>query len=138
MVRPPNDMVGIAALFYLIDIPQIAPFPTYELAPLFFPGQSWRGEGRRAAVLRKKQLGLSKRLLQFKLEGAEPLLNHNEPIWCDGAIAGYFTSGNYGHHPGAAIGLVTSPATCRRKPTTCSARPTRSKGRASASRPWPA
>ncbi|WP_420348751.1 GcvT family protein [Pelagibius sp.] len=59
----------------------------------------------REAVLRKKQLGLSKRLLQFKLEDPEPLLYHNEPIWRDGRIAGYLTSGNYGHHLGAAIGL---------------------------------
>ncbi|WP_422367527.1 GcvT family protein [Pelagibius sp.] len=59
----------------------------------------------REAVLRKKQLGLSKRLLQFKLQDAEPLLYHNEPIWRDGTIAGYLTSGNYGHHLGAAIGL---------------------------------
>ncbi len=59
----------------------------------------------REAMLRKKQLGLSKRLLQFKLQDAEPLLYHNEPIWRDGAITGYLTSGNYGHHLGAAIGL---------------------------------
>ena len=59
----------------------------------------------RGAVLRKKQLGLSKRLLQFKLEDPEPLLYHNEPIWRDGRIAGYLTSGNYGHYLGAAIGL---------------------------------
>ncbi|HSG96066.1 MAG TPA: glycine cleavage T C-terminal barrel domain-containing protein, partial [Afifellaceae bacterium] len=59
----------------------------------------------REAVLKKKQTGLSKRLLQFKLDDPEPLLYHAEPIWRDGALAGYLTSGNYGYHLGAAIGL---------------------------------
>ena len=30
---------------------------------------------------------------------------HYEPNWRDGRIAGYLTSGNYGHYLGAAIGL---------------------------------
>ena len=59
----------------------------------------------RDAVLRKKDGGLSKRLIQFKLDDPTPLLYHNEPILRDGKIAGYLTSGNYGHHLGAAIGL---------------------------------
>ena len=59
----------------------------------------------RDAVLRKKDAGLSKRLIQFKLDDPTPLLYHNEPILRDGKIAGYLTSGNYGYHLGAAIGL---------------------------------
>ena len=59
----------------------------------------------RDAVLRKKEEGLGRRLLQFRLKDPEPLLYHNEPIWRDGKIAGHLTSGNYGHHLGAAIGL---------------------------------
>ncbi|MEF2549009.1 FAD-dependent oxidoreductase [Aurantimonas sp. E1-2-R+4] len=59
----------------------------------------------RAAVAAKKQEGLTRRLVQFKLDDAEPLLYHTEPIWRDGAIAGFLTSGGYGHHLGAAIGL---------------------------------
>ncbi|MEQ8353979.1 MAG: FAD-dependent oxidoreductase [Kiloniellaceae bacterium] len=59
----------------------------------------------RAAVLTKKQLGLTRRLVQFRLTDPEPLLYHNEPIWRDGAIAGHLTSGSYGHHLGAAVGL---------------------------------
>ena len=59
----------------------------------------------RAAVLKKKQAGLSARLLQFKLADPEPLTYHNEPIWRNGEIVGYLSSGNYGHHLGAAIGL---------------------------------
>ncbi|MCG8691793.1 MAG: FAD-dependent oxidoreductase, partial [Minwuiales bacterium] len=59
----------------------------------------------REAVMRRKQQGLSRRLLQFRLSDPEPLLYHNEPIWRDGEISGYVASGNYGHHLGAAIGL---------------------------------
>ena len=59
----------------------------------------------RDAVLRKKEAGLERRLLQFQLEDADPLLYHNEPILKDGKIAGYLTSGNYGHYLGGAVGL---------------------------------
>ena len=59
----------------------------------------------REAVLRKTQQGLTQRLLQFRLADPAPLLYHHEPILRDGEIAGYLTSGNYGHHLGAAIGL---------------------------------
>ena len=59
----------------------------------------------REAVLRKRQAGLSRRLMQFKLTDPKPLLFHTEPIWRDGRLTGYVTSANYGHHLGAAIGL---------------------------------
>jgi 4-methylaminobutanoate oxidase (formaldehyde-forming) len=63
----------------------------------------------REAVLAKRQSGLTKRLLQFQLKDAEPLLYHNEPVLRDGKIVGNLTSGNYGHHLGAAIGLGYVP-----------------------------
>ena len=59
----------------------------------------------RDAVLRKKDAGLEKRLVQFILNDAEPLLYHNEPIIRDGQIVGYLSSGNYGHSLGAAMGM---------------------------------
>jgi 4-methylaminobutanoate oxidase (formaldehyde-forming) len=59
----------------------------------------------REAVLRKREEGLSRRLVQFRLDDPEPLLFHNEPIWRDGAIVGRVSSGAYGHWLGAAIGL---------------------------------
>ncbi|MEP1012843.1 MAG: FAD-dependent oxidoreductase [Paracoccaceae bacterium] len=63
----------------------------------------------RDAVLKKKETGLSKRLVQFKLNDPEPLLYHNEPILRDGEIVGYLSSGAYGHHLGAAVGLGYVP-----------------------------
>jgi 4-methylaminobutanoate oxidase (formaldehyde-forming) len=63
----------------------------------------------RDAVLRKREEGLARRLVQFKLNEAEPLLYHFEPILRDGETVGYLTSGGYGHHLGSAIGLGYVP-----------------------------
>lgn len=48
----------------------------------------------RAAVLKKKDQGLTHRLVQFRLNAPEPLLDHNELIWRDGRITGQLTSSN--------------------------------------------
>lgn len=63
----------------------------------------------RDAVLRKREEGLSRRMVQFLLRDPEPLLYHNEPILRDGEIVGHLTSGAYGHHLGGAIGLGYVP-----------------------------
>ncbi|WP_292553385.1 aminomethyltransferase family protein, partial [Mesorhizobium sp.] len=63
----------------------------------------------RDAVLRKKEAGLDRRLVQFRLKDPRPLLFHNEAILRDGKIVGPITSGNYGHHLGGAIGLGYVP-----------------------------
>ncbi|MCV6586874.1 MAG: FAD-dependent oxidoreductase, partial [Marinibacterium sp.] len=63
----------------------------------------------RDAVLRKKDTGLDNRLLQFRLTDPEPLLYHNEPVLRDGEIVGFLSSGAYGHHLGAAMGLGYVP-----------------------------
>jgi 4-methylaminobutanoate oxidase (formaldehyde-forming) len=63
----------------------------------------------RDAVLRKKETGLERRLVQFKLTDPDPLLYHNEPILRDGRIVGHLSSGAYGHHLGAAIGMGYVP-----------------------------
>ncbi|UFM67199.1 FAD-dependent oxidoreductase (plasmid) [Paracoccus sp. MA] len=69
----------------------------------------------REAVLRKREQGLTRRLLQFRLRDPEPLLFHNEPILRDGRIVGQLTSGAYGHTLGGAIGLGYAP--CRPEET---------------------
>ena len=57
------------------------------------------------ALLEKRELTPCKRLLQFKLSDPEPMLYHNEPIYREGQVVGYITSGMYGHHLGSSIGL---------------------------------
>ena len=49
------------------------------------------------------------RLVQFKLTDPEPLLYHNEPVMRDGEVVGYLSSGVYGHHLGAAMGMGYVP-----------------------------
>ncbi|MEZ5812894.1 MAG: FAD-dependent oxidoreductase [Rhizobiaceae bacterium] len=63
----------------------------------------------RDAVLRRKETGLERRMVQFRLADPEPLLYHHEPIVRDGEIVSYLSSGNYGHHLGAAIGMGYVP-----------------------------
>ncbi|TDR95061.1 GcvT family protein [Enterovirga rhinocerotis] len=65
----------------------------------------------RDAVLRKRDAGLERRLLQFRLRDPEPLIVHNEGIVRDGRMISFVTSGNYGHHLGGAVGLGYVP--CR-------------------------
>ncbi|MFT5501042.1 MAG: glycine cleavage system aminomethyltransferase T/glycine [Woeseiaceae bacterium] len=59
----------------------------------------------RDALLRQKEAGVSRRLLQFRLDDPEPLLYHNEPVWRDNELVGHITSGAYGHSLGSCIGL---------------------------------
>jgi 4-methylaminobutanoate oxidase (formaldehyde-forming) len=81
-------------------------------AGLGFAAKTGKGDFLgRDAVLRKKEAGLERRLVQFRLADPEPLLFHNEAIVRDGKIVGTITSGNYGHHLGGAIGLGYVP--CR-------------------------
>jgi 4-methylaminobutanoate oxidase (formaldehyde-forming) len=63
----------------------------------------------RDAVLRKRDEGLEARMVQFQLTDPEPLLYHNEPILRNGEIVGYLSSGAYGHHLGASIGMGYVP-----------------------------
>jgi len=64
----------------------------------------------RDAVLRKREAGLDRRMVQFRLTDPEPLLFHNEPILRDGKIVSHVTSGNYGHALGGAIGMGYLPS----------------------------
>lgn len=63
----------------------------------------------RESVLRKREAGLERRLVQFRLTDPEPLLYHNEPVLRDGRIVGHLTSGAYGHFLGGAIGMGYVP-----------------------------
>jgi len=64
----------------------------------------------REAVLRKREAGLDRRLLQFRLKDPAPMLFHNEAIVRDGKIVSIVTSANYGHALGGAIGLGYVPS----------------------------
>lgn len=60
----------------------------------------------REAFLAQKSAGIpTKRMVQFLLDDPELMLYHNEPILLNGKPVGYLTSGAYGHHLGASVGM---------------------------------
>ncbi|MCC0076983.1 MAG: GcvT family protein [Rhodobacter sp.] len=63
----------------------------------------------RDAVLRKREAGLRRRMVQFLLTDPAAMAYHNEPIWRDGRIVGTVTSGNYGHHLGGSVAMGYVP-----------------------------
>ena len=67
-----------------------------------FSKQEFLGKER---LLEQKAKGVTKRLVQFALQDPEPLLYHNEPVWRNGQIIGYLSSGMYGHTVGSALGM---------------------------------
>ncbi len=64
----------------------------------------------REAVLRAREAGVARRLVQFRLDDPAPSLFHHEPILRNGRIVGTLTSANYGHALGGAVGLGYVPA----------------------------
>ncbi len=63
----------------------------------------------REAVLRKREAGLTRRLVQFLLSDPAPMLYQNEPILRDGRVIGVLSSGVYGHTLAASVGLGHVP-----------------------------
>ena len=59
----------------------------------------------REALLKQREEGVNKRLVQFALSDPQALLYHNEPIWRDDQIVGYITSGMFGHALGKSLGM---------------------------------
>jgi len=66
----------------------------------------------KGALLKQKEHGVNKRLVQFLLEDPKPMMYHNEPIYRDDKMVGYTTSAMYGHTLGAsvAMGFVNNEA----------------------------
>ena len=64
----------------------------------------------RDAVLRKKEQGLKRRLMQFRLKNPDEFCFHNEALVRDGKIVSIITSGNYGHFLGGSIGMGYVPS----------------------------
>ena len=59
----------------------------------------------RDALLRQRERGLTKRMVQLALDDPRPLLYHYEPILRDGKMVGHVTSAAYGHTLGRAVAL---------------------------------
>ncbi len=57
------------------------------------------------ALVAQRDTGVTRRLVQFRLDDPGPLLYHDEPVLRDGQLVGRITSGMYGHTVGAALGM---------------------------------
>jgi len=63
----------------------------------------------RAAVLRDRERGPARRLVTFVVDAADADAIGDEPVWHDGAVVGWITSGGYGHCVGKSIALGYVP-----------------------------
>ena len=64
----------------------------------------------RAAVLREKETAPTRRLVTFVVDAADADASGDEPVWHDGKVVGWITSGGYGHCVTQSIALGYVPA----------------------------
>ena len=64
----------------------------------------------RAAVLRGRGEGPARRLVTFTVDALDADATGDEPVWHDGEVVGWITSGGYGHCVGKSIALGYVPA----------------------------
>jgi glycine cleavage system T protein len=80
-------------------------------AGLGFAVKTGKGEFLgRDAVLRRKEEGLQRRMVQFRLTEPDAMVFHNEAVVRDGKIVSHVTSGNYGHALGGGIAMGYVPS----------------------------
>ena len=60
----------------------------------------------REAIEKQKAQGVGRRLMHFAVQGANPLLLHDEPVYRDGRLAGLTTSGGFGPRTGLSLCLA--------------------------------
>ena len=90
-----------------------------EFRPIYGPYEAGLGRfvnmdkgdfvGREAA-LAEKTSGGALRLLSFEVDAADADAIGDEPIWHEGAVVGWVTSGGYGHTVGKSLALGYVPA----------------------------
>jgi len=91
-----------------------------EYSPDYTPGEtgldrfiSFRKETDfigRSAVEAERETGPSRRLAAFVVAAEDADVNGYEPIWLDGTVQGFCTSGGYSHHAGQSVALGFLPA----------------------------
>ena len=63
----------------------------------------------RAAVLAEKQQGVKRKLCTFVVEAKDADVNAYEPIWYEGEVVGFVTSGGYSHYAQKSIAFGFLP-----------------------------
>ncbi len=61
------------------------------------------------AALSERALGPSRRICAFRVDADDADVQGYEPIWLDGSVQGFCTSGGYSHHAGQSIALGFLP-----------------------------
>jgi len=90
-----------------------------EFSPDYTPGETgmdrfvaWTKEADfigRAAAEAEKAKGAARKLVAFEVDAGDADAHGYEPIWLDGAVQGFVTSGGYSHHAGKSIALGLIP-----------------------------
>jgi dimethylglycine dehydrogenase len=60
----------------------------------------------RDAALREREAGSARRLVLLDVDAAEADAAGDEPVWLDGRVVGFVTSGSYGHHVRRSLALA--------------------------------
>ena len=90
-----------------------------EYRPIYTPAEAGLdrfvdvGKGEfigRAAVVRDREHGPARRLVTLVVDAAEADAIGDEPVWHDGKVVGWVTSGGFGHCVGKSIALAYVPA----------------------------
>ena len=64
----------------------------------------------RSAALKEKETGPKRRLVSFVVDAADADCIGDEPVWHDGKVVGWITSGGFCHHVGKSLALGYIPA----------------------------
>jgi len=90
-----------------------------EFSPDYTPGETgmdrfvaWQKNADfigRAAAEAERAAGAERRLVAFDVAANDADVNGYEPVWIDGAVRGFCTSGGYSHHAGKSIALALIP-----------------------------
>lgn len=90
-----------------------------EFSPDYTPGETgldrfiqWSKDakfiGRASAEVEHEQ-GSARKLIWFEVDAIDADVHGYEPIWVDGAVVGFCTSGGYAHHSGASLAMGFLP-----------------------------
>jgi dimethylglycine dehydrogenase len=91
-----------------------------EFSPDYMPGETgmdrfiqWSKPeafiGRTAAEA-EQATGPARKLATFEVDAADADVTAYEPIWLDGRVQGFCTSGGYAHHSGKSVAMGFVPA----------------------------
>ena len=100
-----------------------------EFSPDYFPGETgidsfirWNKEADwigKAAALKEKAEGPKRRLCAFVVDAADADVVAYEPIWVDGKVVGFCTSGGYSHWTGQSVAQGFLPVDMIREGLEC-------------------